>query len=167
MDIKLVPVVPESTEAHFIPCHTLCARRQKGSRKVDISKVPMKTRILVMMLLMFSTCEVTNAADPTITALRFYDYCRSNFPSFFGEVDTIISNPSKTEFYRKGLVMKLPRLTNFRNCLNEIDFAQAHLGLGGGTRLATAVEHARIYLDSLVSQAPPAATPQNEIQSKP
>jgi hypothetical protein len=172
MDIKLVPVAPDLTEAHFIPCHSLCTRRQKGSPKVKIWKVPMKTRILSLMLLMFSTCDVANATGfgrgPYL--LGNYQACRLDFPVVFGDFDKVISDPAITEIRLarlKGLAKRLPTLFYLKQCLEIIDMMQADENLGGGDRLKTAVEHARRYLDLLLTQAPPAAAPQTEIPIKP
>ena len=127
----------------------------------------MKTRILLLMLLIFPIYNVANAKFGSgDTLFGTYLDCRNNFPSFFGEVDKIISNPSKTEFNRRGLADKLPRLQRFKDCLEIIDMMQADENLGGGQRLTTAVEHARIYIDSLATQEPPAATSQNEIRTQ-
>jgi hypothetical protein len=173
-DIEVAPVVPASTEAkievYSIPCHTLLARRQKGSPNVDIWKVPMKTRILPAILLIFSTCDLANAgpygSGPTL--LGNYKYCRRDYPNFFAEVDKIISDPSTTTFSQRLLDNKLGRqLRHFRDCLAIIDEMQAEEGLGGGARLTEAVENARKYIDTLVTQASPAPTPQNESQIKP
>jgi hypothetical protein len=172
IDSELAPVVQESTEAHFIPCYTLCARSQKSNAKANIWEAPMKTRTFLLILVMFSTCGVADATGfgqgPYL--LGNYQACRLDFPVVFGDFDKVISDPAVTEIRLerlKGLGKKLPTLFYLKQCLYMIDMMQAHSNLGGGDRLKTAVEHARIYLDSLLTQASPAAAPQNEIPTKP
>jgi hypothetical protein len=103
-----------------------------------------ETLTLLATFLIFSTCGIANANDPTLSPAFYIDECRHSYPVWFAEIDAIAAS-QKTEFdpQRAGrmAILRLPYLTK---CLemDHLMLRQGNLNIGDSA--------GRVQLDKVV-----------------